>query len=441
MSATNNAAGGEAFTPVGGMFGVGHGGDACGMTQCDAFTGGENPLWAHSCTVRIPYIAPPLPLMPYTEPKPKAYGKAYGCTTATIDTAPHDEEHFDDEEAEAELQEKAREWEEQDAAAALEALPPFAWHEVLGVPMTPSVHGKDRGGSGKNNKKAKKNDSACSAPPTIPPDLQGMSFPVMNPYLQCAKCLHPVDIWSCRMIGNKSACYTCPNCGTLHADFSQDLLFTRPELVDQFLGKADEFNYLSVAEGTQPTDEADAADGVVVPKADEVQASCKRLSHTQATRLANVRDRSHKRKRLLLSLSPMVRNMGMKDHHKTATPPKSATPLKKGPARAVKDVLDNGSELAKSCPQVRAKLVPMQVRVETAINDDAITFVPVALRREVEAVRKHIASMMNEAIACKDGDQLSFTLDEVHAVEAEFKEKVVAAEAFIKKMHKSWVDL
>jgi hypothetical protein len=243
------------------------------------------------------------------------------------------------------------------------------------------------------------------------------------------------------MMRNNSACYTCPNCGTLHADFSQDLLFTRPELVDQFLGKADEFNYLSVAEGTQPTDEADAADGVVVPKADEVQASCKRLSHTQATRLANVRDRSHKRKRLLLSLSPMVRNMGMKDHHKTATPPKSATPLKKGPARAVKDVLDNGSELAKSCPQVRAKLVPMQVRVETAINDDAITFVPVALRREVEAVRKHIASMMNEAIACKDGDQLSFTLDEVHAVEAEFKEKVVAAEAFIKKMHKSWVDL
>jgi len=413
MSATNNAAGGEAFTPVGGMFGVGHGGDACGMTQCDAFTGGENPLWAHSCTVRIPYIAP--------EPK---------ATTATNDTAPHDEEHFDDEEAEAELQEKAREWEEQDAAAALEALTPFAWHEVLGVPMTPSVHGKDRGGSGKNNKKAKKNDSACSAPPTIPPDLQGMSFPVMNPYLQCAKCLHPVDIWSCRMIGNKSACYTCPNCGTLHADFSQDLLFTRPELVDQFLGKADEFNYLSVAEGTQPTDEADAADEVVAPKADEVQASCK-----------NVRNHSHKRKRLLLSLSPMVRNMGMKDHHKTATPPTSATPLKKGPARAVKDVLDNGSELAKSCPQVRAKLVPMQVRVETAINDDAITFVPVALRREVEAVRKHIASMMNEAIACKDGDQLSFTLDEVHAVEAEFKEKVVAAEAFIAMMHKRWVDL
>ena len=125
MSATNNAAGGEAFTPVGGMFGVGHGGDAGGMTQCDAFTGGENPLWAHSCTVRIPYIAP--------EPK---------ATTATIDTAPHDEEHFDDEEAEAELQEKAREWEEQDAAAALEALTSFAWHEV---PMTPSVHGKDRG--------------------------------------------------------------------------------------------------------------------------------------------------------------------------------------------------------------------------------------------------------------------------------------------------------
>ena len=49
--------------------------------------------------------------------------------------------------------------------------------------------------------------------------------------------------------------------------------------------------------------------------------------------------------------------------------------------------------------------------------------------------------MMNEAIACKEGDQLSFTLDEVHAVEAEFKEKVVAAEAMMATMHKRWVDL